>query len=226
MSRIQATLLVFLAIGCGTIPTVRTLGAGESEGTLSIGGPVIGIFGTYIPVPIVELGGLYGLTDDLTVHGRLNVTTAVFGTFGIDLGATWQVLRQAEASAIPALALGITAYGFANPSDFYGAADVSLAASWRIRTRDLAYLALRNFVGPKFDVRSAGSVGWLPEIALGYEWRVAEPIALVLEAGWAAPFTRTAGVPVGYSSFGAGAFPVNVAVRFYPGQSGAWERLR
>jgi len=59
----------------------------------SFGGPVIN-FGGPIPMPITSVDVGYGLDSNLTLFGGLHTTSAIFGNGQIDLGCTYQFLKQ------------------------------------------------------------------------------------------------------------------------------------
>ena len=76
---------------CGPTRFVEPLAEEEFSFGGSFGGPLIDYAGVPIPVPLsqIELG--YGLRDDLTLHGGIHATSALFGNLQLDAGATYQV---------------------------------------------------------------------------------------------------------------------------------------
>jgi len=70
-----ALALVLLASGCGMRHLARTVGEGNAKVRASVGGPMFSNLGAAIPLPNVQVGGRYGLTDgfdldaDLSLHG-------------------------------------------------------------------------------------------------------------------------------------------------------------
>ena len=83
-----------LAAGCGTAHHARTLGKGNYGVDLELGGPLTGFGPVYVPLPYALVGGTYGVTDDLDIHGRLHLTPAILEFPGIDVGATWQAWHE------------------------------------------------------------------------------------------------------------------------------------
>lgn len=94
--RIRAALFaVFIASLWSCTPTryVRPLAEGEKAIQGSFGGPLLKNFGPPIPVPFITAGAGYGLKPNTTVFGNFHVTSALFGTMQLDLGATQGILK-------------------------------------------------------------------------------------------------------------------------------------
>lgn len=197
LSLIVATALVVITTACSTTHMARTIGEGNAAVVASLGGPVVELFGKPIPVPLSTLGGVYGIRDDLDVHGHLHPTMLAYDTFGADAGVTWQALDQR--GGIPALAAGasllfITDLSPTEANTDPGCAtcvlpDLHLTASWLVG-RHLVYGGVRSLVQTTPDLATG-----LPRAILaplvGGELRVAKRLGLVGELRLAAPFRQT-----------------------------------
>ncbi len=92
-------LLVLLAAGtflvsCSASRFVEPVEKGKLAGGVNLGGPLIDFGSAPIPVPLSSLEAGYGLKDNLTIYGGLHTTAMLFGNLQMDLGATYQVLKQ------------------------------------------------------------------------------------------------------------------------------------
>jgi hypothetical protein len=85
-------LILFLCIiGCGSVSSVRPIGAEEKAVTLSSGGPVTEIFGITMPLPYSVLRYRQGLRNNTDLHIGIHPTMAILGNLGIDVGLTKQI---------------------------------------------------------------------------------------------------------------------------------------
>jgi hypothetical protein len=87
------SLFVFM-VSCAPSRFVKPLEKGQQALNASLGGPLIGYGSAIIPVPMVTATYGYGLDSVLTGFGSLNLTSAFYGNFQIELGVTRQLIRQ------------------------------------------------------------------------------------------------------------------------------------
>jgi hypothetical protein len=80
--------------GCSVTQPVRVLDAGEIRLAGSIGGPIVPSSVPTVVVPYGTVGGMFGISKDLTVTGNLHVILAALKTFGIDGGAAVRLIPQ------------------------------------------------------------------------------------------------------------------------------------
>ena len=79
---------------CAPARFVEPLDKGELSVGANFGGPIIDFAGAPIPVPLTAIEAGYGIDTNLTVHGGLHTTAAIFGNFQMDAGVTYQFLEQ------------------------------------------------------------------------------------------------------------------------------------
>src|SRR5262245_35283690 len=91
MLRVLAALAI---VACAPRAPARTLGVGHAEVAGSLGGPLFANLGPPLPLPLLDVGGRYGVTDDVDVLGDVHVTSAVYGVAGLDRRATEQGDRR------------------------------------------------------------------------------------------------------------------------------------
>jgi hypothetical protein len=87
------TLLLLLS-GCGVTQPVRTLEEGSTQITSSFGGPIIPFDGFVIPTPYLNLGALYGYSDNISLYGNVHLTALLFKDIGIDGGAAAMLVKE------------------------------------------------------------------------------------------------------------------------------------
>ena len=131
------SIAAVVGTACGISRGVRPIGDGNSAVSVSAGGPMANYIGTKLPLPLATVGGVYGLSDRVDVHGGLHLTTpAFFGLWGVEMGSG-VLLRDQTHPAIPALMADVNLnffYGNLGEGDPEGGARVfpetDLRASW------------------------------------------------------------------------------------------------
>lgn len=130
------SLVVFavaaLLTSCATIHAVRPLRRGQQQVNVSLGGPLFTNLGFPMPVPLLSVNYLYGLTNDLSVGGTAYVTDALFGTGHFEANGIWQIVNQ-RGAAIPALSLEANLHvitDFKTSLQFFP--ELNLTPSWAI----------------------------------------------------------------------------------------------
>ena len=97
---VVGALALTSALGCAAPNLSRTVGAGNYELRGNVGGAVIGNLGTPMPLPMVYVGGRYGVRDWVDVDGNFGLTAAAFGIWAMDLGGNFQLYRKPGGLAV------------------------------------------------------------------------------------------------------------------------------
>ena len=99
-------LLFALFIGaCSASRFVKPLNKKQHAANLSFGGPLIKFGTATIPIPFLTANYGYGIDSTLTGFASFNITSALYGNFQLELGATKQWLKQKK--YLPALAFAV-----------------------------------------------------------------------------------------------------------------------
>ncbi|MFM8770818.1 MAG: hypothetical protein ACKOE4_02160 [Candidatus Kapaibacterium sp.] len=192
-------LLALLALlwGCSAVQPVRVLDTGADAITASIGGAVVPNSSPTGVVPYLTSGYAYGLTDDVTLHGKAHLLMAAFGVAGLDVGASMRALRQD--GAVPEITVGAQVLGFASlvrsaPARVYP--NLTANASWSVGETSLVYL------GSHATIQIDPARTLISPFA-GYQVLVSNALRLQVEAIWQASNVNTLnGVFEGESSIG------------------------
>ena len=180
-----ATLLGFGA--CASSHFVRPLGKGGAVASASVGGPLIQLGGAVFPTPIVELGGGYGVRDDVDIFLRANITAAAFGDLHVEPGVAYHPIIR-DRGSVPTVTVAGSLHFL---TDFRSSAralpQLSAATAWALgKKRHLLYAGLDLAIS--FEGR-----GWVPIFGpfVGGELRVGRRVGLSLEAKYLAPNYET-----------------------------------
>ena len=91
-------LFIFLLFGflfaCAPARFVKPLAKKQHAAILSFGGPLIKYGSGTISMPFLTAGYGYGIDSSLTGFGALNITSALYGNFQLDVGATKRLWKQ------------------------------------------------------------------------------------------------------------------------------------
>ncbi|UCF69803.1 MAG: hypothetical protein JSW49_06255 [candidate division WOR-3 bacterium] len=167
---------------CGTISSVRPMGAGNKSLVFSAGGPVAPVFDIDMPLPYSVLRYRFGLNDDTDIHIGLHPTMALFANLGFDIGVTKHFARSAGLR--PGFSAGASIYAFYDFSETASARvypDVALILTYDISQRlRVLYLGLESMI--QFDEPYI-----VPALFLGAEYSLGSRFNLNAEARWYAP---------------------------------------
>lgn len=101
--RIITLFIISLLFSCAPARFVKPLQKKEHAANVSLGGPLIKFGTATIPIPFITANYGYGIDSTFTGFASFNVTSALYGNFQAELGATKQILKQHK--YIPALSL-------------------------------------------------------------------------------------------------------------------------
>lgn len=105
---------LLLLFACTPSRFVKPLAKNEMQVNLSLGGPVINLSGSYIPVPLTTICGGYGIDSNTTVFGSIHTTSALFGNLQNDIGVVRNIAHQKGCR------LGISAIAAINTMAHFG----------------------------------------------------------------------------------------------------------
>lgn len=178
------SILVYgmLLLQCGTVSSVKPLGAGNKSIVLSAGGPVAPVYDMNIPLPYSVLRYRLGLNDNTDIHIGIHPTMALFGNLGIDAGITRHFMRSLGMR--PGISAGLALYGFYDFGDLDHIRvypELSIIFSYDIfRSNHVIYLGeqgMIQFAEPYI----------VPTAIAGGEFSLGRNLALTLETRWYAP---------------------------------------
>jgi len=206
-------ILCFVLVKCGTVASVKPLGAGNKSLSFSAGGPVAPVYDIDMPLPYSVLRFRFGMNDDTDAHLGLHPTMALFGNAGFDLGLTKHFIRNSGLR--PGFSGSVVLYGF---SDFAEVGNVrvypecSFILTYDVSRRfPVVYLGVENMI--QFTEPYV-----IPAFLLGGEAALSRRLGFSLETRWYAPTESGDDRVVDYalSPFGQGAvgFVLGVAYTF------------
>jgi len=94
MKKVFYFILVLLSVSCSPVRFVKPLNKNQHAANLSLGGPLIKYGKSTIPIPFLTANYGYGIDSTLTAFSSLNITSALYGNFQLELGATKQIMHQ------------------------------------------------------------------------------------------------------------------------------------
>lgn len=94
MLRIITILTITLLFSCAPARFVKPLAKKQHAANVSLGGPLLKYGTATVPIPFLTANYGYGIDSTLTGFASFNITSALFGNFQMELGATKQVLKQ------------------------------------------------------------------------------------------------------------------------------------
>jgi hypothetical protein len=204
MGIVAFIFLVFciFALECGTVASVRPIGAGNKSIVFSAGGPVAPVYDINMPLPYSVLRYRFGLNDDTDAHIGVHPTLALFGDVGLDMGLTKHFTRNQGLR--PGFSAGVSLYGFYDFSEVSNARlypELSFILTYDVSKRvPVIYLGVENMI--QFTEPYV-----VPACLLGGEFALSRRLALSLETRWYAPIESGDDRVVDYSitPFGQGA---------------------
>lgn len=210
------TVIYISTTGCGTVASVRPIGARNSALTFSMGGPVIPIYDISSPAPYSVLRYKRGLNANTDIHFGFHPTMAALGNLSIDAGITKHL--GDESGWRPALAVEGSIYGFyhiGESSSIRVYPELSLTGSYKLsQRRHLLYFGTHTMyqtVSPH--------VIFAPFI--GFEIPFGRKFIFNIETKWYAPHEESENRVVDYTikpwNQGALGFMLGLTLSFYGG---------
>lgn len=137
---------MFLLYACAPQRFVKPLEKQEQALNASFGGVLFDYEGTSIPMPFLTVAYAYGLDDALTGFGALNLTSALYGNFQMELGLTGQLLQQQQyRPAISVTPVVNIMYRNSDARKVYP--QLALNTFWEYgKHKDLFYLSIDNWL--------------------------------------------------------------------------------
>lgn len=205
-------LPIFLLAGCTPSRAVKPLPKGALQLTASLGGPLTSDLGPTIPLPLTNVGIVYGVDGLTNVHATVHPSGLAVRTFGGSVGVARQIWDQQGAS--PRLMADATVSAFVGDAvpGGEGAAgrvftDVSGVLSWDLGAHSV-YTGLGLFVQP-----SPTPTAHLTPM-LGTVLRPGR-VGVQLEAEWLAPYVDNRPLATNWSGIGhRGALQLTVGLTY------------
>jgi hypothetical protein len=171
-----------ILLSCGTVASVKPVGAGNRSLSFSAGGPVAPVYDIEMPLPYSVLRYRFGIDDETDVHIGLHPTMALFGNLGTDAGLTRHLVRNQGLR--PGISASVSLYGFCHLWEARSARlypELAVIATYDVARRlQVFYLGVETmfqFTEPYF----------IPVLLVGTEFSLSRRSALDLEAKWYAP---------------------------------------
>jgi hypothetical protein len=206
-------VISIILCGCGTISSVKPMGAGNKSFVFSAGGPVAPVYDINMPLPYSVLRYRFGLDDNTDIHIGVHPTMALLANLGLDVGITKHFVRNDGLR--PGFSASLCLYGFYDFTDVSSVRvypDVALIMTYDISRRvPVLYLGLESMI--QFTEPYI-----VPVFLLGSEFSLGSRFTLSTEARWYAPTESGEDRVVDFAltPFGQGAvgFVLGFAYRF------------
>jgi hypothetical protein len=189
---LRPTVLLFAAgsvlCACSAAHRTRTVGAGRAAGELSLGGPISTALDVPVPMPVVFLGGRYGLRDDLDLSLGYNLSAPIVPSIPLHMETAvhWAPIQpglgeQAEDQGWSLVTNGRVVWlsDFDSGLMVFPALGITGAYRYRWVAPYLGFTAAYHAYRP-FE---RGDGLWLTP-HLGLELTAGEHLGIILEAGW------------------------------------------
>ncbi len=202
-SLVVFVLLAASVSGCARVRAVRTLRKGQLEVSWTDGGPIVtGVNGrtAVFPLNSPELAVRYGVNGDLDVHGAVHAVPFAFGTFWIDLGASYQFV-SGKIGLLGTATLNIATNG----RDIMIAPQVTFVASVEASRVFTPYVAWDSALSLTPSVQYLGIFSVGTQIAIGN-------VRIWPEVRWFAPWDDQEPTTFSYLSPGRGAIGVGLGI--------------
>jgi len=140
-----ACLYLAILSSCTSIKFVKPLNKKQHSASVSLGGPLIKYGTATIPIPFLTADYGYGIDSSLTGFASFNITSALFGNFQMELGATKQLWKQNNyLPAISITPVGNIIYRNKDAYKFYP--QLAINAFWEYgKHKNVVYVALDNW---------------------------------------------------------------------------------
>ncbi len=173
------TVACSLMLSCNTTRLIKPLKQGDHQISVDAGGPVIGT-----PLPLSSISYAYGLKENLSVFGGLQLTDLAFNTIQMDLGANYG--WKEPNGFVP----GLSFNGVLNPiyelrtSSFRLFPETAINAYWSISEKHFPYVGFTYWYDLAYASTELGKGNFLhPTTMIGYRFE-AKKWTIGLEAKW------------------------------------------
>jgi hypothetical protein len=167
-------ILIFLITitSCAPSRFVKPLDKKQSAANISLGGPLIKYGSATIPIPFLTADYGYGIDSTLTAFASFNITSALYGNFQMEIGATKQLIYQKK--YFPALSTTIQINPiFRNKDAFKIYPQIDLNLFWEYgKRKNYFYLGASNW----FELSKKRTLGesqqnhWMFSPVLGHSF--------------------------------------------------------
>ena len=120
------TCLLGLCLACAPQNLSRTVGRGNGELSVGVGGPLLDDLGPTVPVPHLDVGGRVGATDWLDVGANADLLAFAYSIWSVDFMANFQLYRQPGGLAVASSARLYTFGDLNDPPGFRGLPELGL----------------------------------------------------------------------------------------------------
>jgi len=174
--------ICFIILACGTVASVKPMGAGNKALVFSVAGPVAPVYDIKMPMPYSVLRYRFGLNDNTDAYIGIHPTLGLFGNIGLDAGVTRHFARSLGWR--PGISAGMSLYGFYDFVELGNARlypELSLILSYDVSERvPVIYFGIENM----FQLTKPYVV---PVCLVGSEFALGSRVALSVETRWYAP---------------------------------------
>lgn len=134
-----------IVFSCSPTKYIKPLDKNQHAATVSFGGPLIKYGAGTIPIPFLAANYGYGIDSSLTGFASFNITSALYGNFQIELGATKQLLKQNK--YIPALSFTPVAnIIYRNKEAYKLYPQIAINAFWEYgKRKNIVYIGIDNW---------------------------------------------------------------------------------
>ncbi len=204
--------IVGTTAACMTTHVIRPLGRGNTALNASLGGPLVEVGSVVTPVPILSVGGAYGLRDDLEAFGHADLTAAFYGDLHVEPGLAYHpIVRQG--GVVPTLTIAGSIHFLTDFSDTRAIPQITVAAGWRVGRKHMVYVGIDNALAVGSPTR------YVFGPLVGAELRTGH-FGLALEMKWLAPNYDVAPLaPAWVSPANQGYLSVLLGVNYYLGDT-------
>lgn len=194
--------------GCVPQKIVKPLQTGQKQLNASIGGPLIAFAGTTIPIPLTSINYAQGVTDSLTFHGGLQLTSLAYKTIQLDAGATYGIIKPKGWQP------GLSASGSLNvltdlrETAFRIYPQLDVNAYWDYGQNHFMYFGVTNWI--ELNGNRAHEEEQNQQILSGIQFGntfTQGKWSFTLESKWLAPTRNTRNLTIDYKTYQLGGEP-------------------
>jgi hypothetical protein len=190
---ISVWLSFILLLNCAAHTNLEPTGKGKFSANFSIGGPIVTVFGTKMPVPYATAGGSYGLNNKYDLNGNLHLLPLSYNIFGFDFSSTWYpVINNGKIPTIgiqPCFLTFISLKSHINER-FKMYPIVSGSAAWNVK-RGLIYTGTNIAMPLSLSDYDEDASHTILSPFVGYRWTTGRRTYIATEIKWHGANIRT-----------------------------------